>query len=171
MEIDLFYVQIYLGAFSFVCVVILVLFWCCRLSRIINRYLQTLGVIMQTVPLRGPQVMPLYSKYEVAGVYKDWQVLGGIKYRSVGIEVLPLPYIKIKLQPVIRYNLERLPNFTAIEKDRWLVFKVKHKLAWGIFDREYESFFSHDFIVNILERLVAVAEDLERGKKVEDIFS
>lgn len=144
-------------------------FWFFRLRRLIDNYLVVLGQILDSKPKKKHRLFPLYSKIEVIGIYKDRQVVGGIHYVGLGFEWMPLPYIKIKLREVIRYNYHRVPNFAYIDKG-WLVLKIKERLPWGVFDKNFNRFFSKDYIVITLTRLSAVADDVERGKTLEDIF-
>ena len=143
--------------------------WFYRIRRFVESYLYDLADVVGSRPLRKNRWLPFYSKYEVAGVFKDRQIIAGIKYSGIGIEWMPLPYIKIKLKEVIRYNLNRMPEYAYIDKG-WLVFKVKHRLVWGIFDKDYGRFFTKDFIVITVTRLLSVADDLERGKTIEEVF-
>jgi len=151
------------------CAIVIGYGWFYRVRRLVNLYLQNFSEIIGSKPLRKNRFLPFYSKYEIAGVYKGRQIIGGIQYSGLGIEFMPLPYLKLRLKEVIRYNIERLPEFAYIEKG-WLVFKHKHRLVWGIFDKEYERLFTREFILITLARLLAVAEDLERGKTIEEIF-
>ena len=154
---------------SIFCILVIGYEWFYRIRRFVDSYLDELSRAVGTRPLRKRRLLPLYSKYEVAGVLKGRQVIGGVKYSGVGIEWMPFPYIKIKLKEVIRYNVNRLPEFAFIDKG-WLVFKIKHRLVWGIFDREYSRFFTKDYILIALTRLIAVADDLERGKTMNEVF-
>jgi len=161
--------RIIIGGGSVFCIAVIGYGWFYRIRRFVDSYLDELAQSVGSRPLRKHRLLPLYSKYEVAGVFKKRQVIGGVRYSGVGIEWMPFPYIKIKLREVIRYNLNRLPEFAFIEKG-WLVFKIKHRLVWGIFDREYNRFFTKDFVIISLTRLAAVADDLERGKTMDEVF-
>lgn len=144
-------------------------FWFYYIRKIINNYLVMLCEIIDCKLIKKPRLLPLYSKNELTGTYKDRQVIAGVQYIGIGFEWMPLPYLMIKLKDVIRYNYSKLPDFTFIKKD-WLVFRIKERLVWGIFDRNYSRFFSKDYIVIALARLLAVAEDVERGRTLEEIF-
>jgi hypothetical protein len=96
-------------------------------------------------------------------------VILGIQYVGLGFEWMPLPQIRIKLKDVLRYNYSRVPDFAYI-KSGWLVFRIKDRLVWGVFDKSYPRFFTKNFIIITLTRLLAVAEDAERGKTLGEIF-
>lgn len=143
--------------------------WFYRIRRIIDSYLKLICEIIDCKSIQKRRLMPFYSKNEMVGTYKDRQVIAGIKYVGLGFEWMPLPYIKVKLNDVIRYNYNRIPNFAFIKRG-WLVFRIRERLTWGIFDMNYNRFFTKEFIIIALTRLIAVAEDAERGMTLEEIF-
>jgi len=114
-------------------------------------------------------LLPLYSKDELKSIYKDREVIVGVQYVGLGFEWMPLPYIRLKLKDVIRYNYGRVPEFAFI-KNGWLVFRIKERLIWGIFDKNYSRFFTKDFIIITLTRMMAVVEDTERGRTLGEVF-
>ncbi len=144
-------------------------FWCYRIKKIIDNYLEILCGVIDCIPLKKIRLLPLYSKNEVKSKYQNREVIAGIQYVGLGFEWMPLPYIRIKLKDVIRYNYNRVPNFAFI-KSGWLIFRIKERLVWGIFDKNYNRFFTKEFIIIALTRLLAVADDAERGKTLEEIF-
>ena len=144
-------------------------FWFYRICRIIDSYLEMLYNIIDCKPIKKRRLLPLYSKNEARGTYKGREVIAGVQYAGLGFEWMPLPHIRIKLKDVIRYNYNRIPDFAFI-KSGWLVFKIKERLAWGVFDKNYNRFFTKEFIIITLTRLLAVAEDAERGKTLGEIF-
>lgn len=144
-------------------------FWFYRACKIIENYLDNLSGVLSCQRERKRKFSLFYSRYELSGTYKGRPVIAGIQYVGLGFEWMPLPYIKIKLKDVIRYNYNRLPDFAYI-KMGWLVFKIKERLTWGVFDKNYNRFFTKDFVLIALTRLLAVAEDVERGKTLEEIF-
>jgi len=152
----------------FIVLAIIIYFWFFRIRRLVNAYLEALCELIDAVPQKNKWI-PIYSKSEAIGMYQGRQVVGGIRYLGKGLEWMPLPYIRIKLKDVIRYNYHRVPNFAYIERG-WLVFKITEHLSWGILDKEYKRFFSKDYISIALSRLLAVVEDVERGKTLEEIF-
>ncbi len=143
--------------------------WLYRIRKIVDSYLNISCEIIDCQQTAKKRFFPLYSKSEIVGVYKDRQVIAGIQYIGLGFEWMPLTYIRIKLKDVIRYNHNRVPNFAFIQSG-WLVFKINERLTWGILDKNYTRFFTKDFIVITLTRLLTVAEDVERGKTLEEIF-
>lgn len=144
-------------------------FWFYRIRKIIDSYLGVLCEIFDCKPIKKHRFFPFYSKSEIRGTYKGREIAAGIQYTGLGFEWMPLPYMKIKLKEVIRYNYDRIPYFAFI-KNGWLILKIKERLVWGIFDKNYSRFFSRDFIVITLTRLLAVVEDAERGKTLGEIF-
>jgi len=143
--------------------------WFFRIRRIIDAYLELVCNIIDCDPKKVRRMFPLYSKNEIAGKYQGREVITGVQYVGLGFEWMPLPHIRVKLRDVIRYNYHRIPNFAYI-KNGWLVFRIKERLVWGVFDRNYSRFFTKDFIIITLTSLLAVAEDSERGRTLEEIF-
>ena len=143
--------------------------WFYRIRRTIDDYLDMLSEIIDCKLIRKHRLLPLYSKNELTGTYRGRQVIAGIQYIGLGFEWMPLPYIKIKLKDVIRYNYNRIPDFAFIKRG-WLIFRIKERLVWGIFDKNYNRIFAKEFIIIALTRLLAVADDSERGKTLEEIF-
>lgn len=143
--------------------------WLFRIRKIINNYLNLVCEIINCEPSKKFRLLPVYSKDEIRGTYKDREIIVGLQYVGLGYEWMPLPYIRIKLKDVIRYNYSRVPDF-AIIKSGWLVFKIKDRLVWGVLDRGYSRFFTKNYIIIILTRLLAVAEDAERGRTLGEIF-
>ncbi|MDD5291579.1 MAG: hypothetical protein PHY46_00120 [Candidatus Omnitrophica bacterium] len=144
-------------------------YWLYRIRKIVSGYLNISCEIISCQEKPRKRLMPLYSKGEIEGVYKGRQVIIGIQYIGLGFEWMPLPYIRVKLKDVIRYNYNRIPDFAFIQSG-WLVFRIKDRLTWGILDKNYTRFFTEDFMVIALTRLLSVAEDAERGKTLEEIF-
>ncbi|MDD5617744.1 MAG: hypothetical protein PHG69_01485 [Candidatus Omnitrophica bacterium] len=145
-------------------------YWFYRIRKIADGYLNDVCEVINCQPVSQKRLIPLYSKDEIKGVYKNREVVAGIQYLGLGFEWMPLPYIKIKLKDVIRYNYNRIPNFAFIQRGGWLVFKINERLTWGVFDKNYDRFFTKDFIIITLERLLSVADDAERGKTLREIF-
>lgn len=144
-------------------------YWFFRIRRTVDAYLELLCNIVNGESRKGIRLLPLYSKNEVVGKYKDREVIAGILYLGVGFEWMPLPHIRIKLKDVIRYNYNRIPDFTYI-KNGWLIFKIKERLVWGVFDKSYNRLFTKDFIIITLTKLLAIAEDVERGRTFGEVF-
>jgi hypothetical protein len=144
-------------------------FWLFRIRKIINSYLDLVGNIVGGKPKVDFRLLPVYAKDEITGEYQGRKVIVGVQYVGAGFEWMPLPYIGIELRNVIRYNYSRVPDFALI-RSGWLVFKIKERLVWGVFDKSYPRFFTKDFIIIALTRLMAVAEDVERGRTLGEIF-
>jgi hypothetical protein len=43
-------------------------------------------------------------------------------------------------------------------------------VLWGIFDKNFEQVLSKNYLIIALERLLATAEDVERGRTLKEIF-
>lgn len=156
-------------AVIFVVLLVVAYFWFFRIRRLISGYLNALCDLVHCPPKTRYRWLPFYSRNEIAGLYKTRELVGGIRYLGRGLEWMPLPYIKIKLKEVIRYNYRRLPYFAKIEHG-WLVLHITENLPWGLLDKRYRQFFTKQYLVIMLERLVAVAEDVERGRTMGEIF-
>lgn len=144
-------------------------FWLFSIRRIINNYLEFVCNIIDCKSPRKKRLLPVYSKNEIKGKYKGREVIAGVQYVGLAFEWMPLPHIRIKLNDVIRYNFSRVPDFAYIKRG-WLIFKIKERLLWGVFDKNYSRFFTKDFIIITLTRLLAVAEDAEKGRTLKEIF-
>lgn len=155
--------------FVVVVVFIVIYFWFFRIRLLIDSYLRELYELVNYQPKRKHRLIPFYSKSEAVGLYKDREVVGGIRYLGRGLEWMPLPYIKIKLKDVIRYNYHKLPYFAQIERG-WLILNIVERLPGGLLDKGYKRFFTKHYLVITLARLITVAEDVERGKTLKEIF-
>ncbi|MFH1621518.1 MAG: hypothetical protein ABIA97_00145 [Candidatus Omnitrophota bacterium] len=143
--------------------------WFYRIRKIVSGYLELLCNIIDCKSKPKRRFIPFYTKHEIKGDYKNREVIAGVRYVGLGFEWMPLPHIRVKLKDVIRYNYNRIPDFAYI-KSGWLIFRIKERLVWGVFDRNYRRFFTKEFIIIALTRLLAVAEDSERGRTLEEIF-
>jgi len=47
---------------------------------------------------------------------------------------------------------------------------VRMPILWGVFDRNFPQIFSHENLRIALDRLLAIAEDLERGRTPKELF-
>ena len=148
---------------------VLIYFWFFRIRRLIDGYLDVMYELLQCQSAKRHRLFPLYMKEELVGSYQGREVVCGIRYRNRGFELMALPFIKIKLKSVIRYNYQRLPYFAQIERG-WLVLHITKQLPWGMFDKEYLKLFTKESLVITLTRLLAVAEDVERGKTLQEVF-
>lgn len=115
------------------------------------------------------RIPPFYNKQEIGGVYKGREVFIGIVYSGFRNEFLPLPHIQMCLKETVGYNISRLPDYAVIEKN-FLIYKVRMPILWGVFDRNFPQIFSHENLRIALDRLLAIAEDLERGRTPKELF-
>jgi len=144
-------------------------YWFYKLKNMIEEYLKFTCEIISCKNLRKRSWISLYSRVELEGSFNGRNAIAGVQYVGLGFEWMPLPYIKIKLKDVIRYNYDRIPDFTYIQRG-WLIFKIKDRFTWGVFDKRYSHFFTKEFVNVTLTRLAVIADDIERGKTMEEIF-
>jgi hypothetical protein len=119
--------------------------------------------ILGAKAVNGNIIPPFYRKVELKGVYKGREVFLGVLFTGFKNEYLPLPYIQMRLKDAMGYNINRVPNYATIEKN-FLVYKVKLSVLWGVFDKNYPQVFGKSYLVVALEKLLATAEDVERGR-------
>jgi hypothetical protein len=115
------------------------------------------------------RIPPFYYEQEIGGVYKGREVFIGIVYSGFRNEFLPLPFIQMCLKETVGYNTSRLPDYAVIQNN-FLVYKVNMQILWGVFDRNFPQIFSQDNLRIALDRLLSIAEDLERGRTSKELF-
>lgn len=151
-------------------VVALVAFiWFYRVVRIVHAFLGNVKEVIGGKDINHRKSVMFFRKEELSGFYKGRQVIIGVDYSGFNGEFLPLPFIQMKLKEAISYNYHRLPNYTTIEKNN-LIFKVKVAILFGVFDRNYPKVFSRNYLIIALEKMLATAEDVERGRTISDMF-
>lgn len=156
--------------FCIVGIIGLVFFWWSyRVIRIVRAFFRNTIDVIGGEYVEQRKFRIFFKKEEIRGVYQGRQVLFGVDYSGFNGEFLPLPFIQMKLKEVISYNYHRLPNYATIEKNN-LIFKVKVSLLFGVFDKNYPKVFSRNYFVIALEKMIATAEDVERGRAISDIF-
>jgi len=109
------------------------------------------------------------AKGRLKGTYKGREVLVGVIFSGFKGEFMPFPHIQMRLREAIGYNTNRLPNYAVIEKG-YLVYKVKLSVLWGVFDKNFPQVFSKNYLIISLEKLLATAEDVERGRTIKEVF-
>lgn len=149
--------------------IVFLLWWFYRISTLVNVFLKYGLEITGAQFVKGRWIPPFYRKIEIVGNYKGRDVGLGVIFAGIRNEFLPLPHIEMKLKETIGYNMNRLPNYAVIEKNS-LIYKVRLSVLWGVFDRSYLLVFSKSYLVVALEKLLATAEDVERGRSVR-LFS
>lgn len=150
----------------FVSAVLSLLFFCCwlwRVATLTEVFLKNVQETLRATWQGKNRSFLIYKKEELKGSYKGREVIIGVIYAGFKGEFMPLPCVRMKLKEALGYNTNRLPNYAVIE-DRHLVYNVKPSLAWGVFDKNYPQVFSKNALLVILEKLLAAAEDLERGR-------
>jgi hypothetical protein len=149
--------------------VVLVIWWFVRIVIVVGVFLKGAREVVgggETAPTR---LLPFYSKEEVSGSYKGREVVIGVVYSGLQGEFLPLPYIRMRLKEAVGYNTNRLPHYAVIEK-KFLLYQTKLSVLWGVFDKNFKHVFSKNHLIIALERLLATAEDVERGRTIKEIF-
>jgi hypothetical protein len=160
-EIDIFGRMIFtvLGALF----VALLLWWFYRISTLVNAFLGYALEVTGAQFVQGLRIPPFYRKIEITGNYKGRDVNCGVVFAGFKNEFLPLPHIEMRLKDTVGYNMNRLPNYAVIEKNL-LIYKVRLSVLWGVFDKSYLLVFGKSYFVIALEKLLATAEDVERGR-------
>ncbi len=152
--------------FIFIC---LLVWWFYKVYSLVEGFLRYGKEITSGEYVSGKAFVPFYRAVEIKGTYKGRQVQLGVIFSGLRSEFLPLPHISMKLKEAIGYNTNRLPNYAEISKG-FLNYKVKLSILWGVFDRNYPPVFSKSYLVIALEKLLATAEDVERGRTIGEIF-
>lgn len=148
---------------------LIVFWWFYRVLTIVRAFFRNTIDVIGGKYIGSKSTGFFFRKEEVEGVYKGRQVIVGVDYSGFNGEFLPLPHIQMKLKETLSYNYHRLPNYAAIEKSN-LIFKVKVSILFGVFDKYYPKVFSRNYFVIALEKMIATAEDVERGRTISDIF-
>jgi hypothetical protein len=141
----------------------LALIWYYRIITLGENFLKTSMKLLNEVKRRKSGGNIFYHKVEFSGIYKGREVFVGIEQTGLRGEFLALPYIQMKLKDALTYNMNRLPHYAFVQK-KMVVYKMKVNVFWSIFDKNYPQVFSQSFFIVCLERLLATAEDLERGR-------
>ncbi len=147
----------------------LVVLWVARVCRPVESFLASARGLLSGAVLRKGRVPPFYIREEVKGIYKGRDVCVGIVFSGFKGEFLPLPLVRMRLREVIGYNSSRLPNYAKIDKN-FIVYKPAASLLWGVFDRGYPLLFSDNYLSIALEKLLATAEDVERGRTINELY-
>lgn len=149
--------------------VVLVFWWYYRSSVLVSAFLKYGVDILGGKFVSGSRIPPFYRTVEIIGTYKGREVFLGVVFTGFKNEFLTLPHIQMRLRDAIGYNTNRLPNYTEIKKN-YLIYKVRLSVLWGVFDKNYPQVFSKSYLIIALEKLLATAEDVERGRTVGEIF-
>lgn len=148
---------------------VLVVWWFYLIITLVNSFLKSGFEVTGGRPVNGKGMPPFYKIVEIQGTYKGRDVLLGVLFTGFKNEYMPLPHIQMRLKDTLGYNINRLPNYATIQKN-YLVFKVRLSALWGVFDKSYPPVFSKSYLVIALEKLLATAEDVERGRTAKEIF-
>lgn len=146
-----------------------IFWWFCRVIVLVDGFLKMAREVLGAQSFVRNHLPFFYHKKEMRGSYKGRDVVVGIVFAGLQGEFLPLPYISLRLKETLGYNMNRLPNYAVIEKN-YLTYKVKLSVLWGVSDKNYPPVFSKHYLVIALERLLATAEDIERGRTLKEIF-
>ncbi|MFA5038393.1 MAG: hypothetical protein WC732_01785 [Candidatus Omnitrophota bacterium] len=142
----------------------LVIAWMIRSSLGVAHLLKSAWEVLGSQTVSQPRL-----GQTVRGTYKGRDVSIGAVYSGIKGEFLPLPDIRMRLKEVIEYNINRLPHYAKIDRND-LVYLPKLNLPWGVFDRAFPTVFSKNYLVMALERMLATAEDLERGRTIKELL-
>ena len=148
---------------------VLVIWWFVRVVMLVGVFLKAAKEVIGDNGALKSRLLPYYYQEEVKGSYKGREVSIGIIYAGLQGEFLPLPYIRMRLKEAVGYNTNRLPHYAVIEKN-FLIYQSKLSVLWGIFDKNFEHVLSKNYLIIALERLLATAEDVERGRTLKEIF-
>jgi len=159
------YTLFVLGGICFV----LIIWWFVRVVMLVGVFLKAAKEVIGGSEAIKSRLLPYYYKEEVKGSYKGREVSIGIVYAGLQGEFLPLPTIRMRLKEAVGYNTNRLPHYAVIEKN-FLIYQAKLSVLWGIFDKNFEHVLSKNYLIIALERLLATAEDVERGRTLKEIF-
>jgi hypothetical protein len=146
----------------------LALVWYYRVITLAENFLKTAAKILSDPLRRKANGAIFYGKDELSGIYKGRDVVIGIEHTGFKGEFLAVPSIQMKLKDAMGYNLNRLPHYAIVDK-KMVVYKIKINVLWGIFDNNYPQIFSQSYLIMSLERLLATAEDLERGRTSKEL--
>lgn len=149
--------------------VVLAVWWLYRVNTLIDNFLKIGSGILGGKAIVKTRIPFLYEKEELKGSYKGREVIVGVIYSGLQGEFLPLPCIQMRLGESMGYNMNRLPDYADISKNL-LVYKIKLSVPWGVFDKGYPQVFSKSYLIIALEKLLATSEDVERGRRMKDIF-
>ena len=148
---------------------VLLVWWHIRIAMLVGVFLRASREVLGTKVEIASRLLPYYRKEELKGSYKGRLVSVGALYSGLQGEFLPLPYIRMRLKESVGYNTNRLPYYATIEKN-FLVYQPKLTLLWGVIDKNFVPVFSKSYLIVALERLLATAEDVERGRTLNEIF-
>ena len=165
MDIYLKYILTTIG----IIFVVLVVWWLYRINALIENFLKMGSEILEGKAITKIRIPFIFEKEALKGSYKGREVIVGVIYSGLQGEFLPLPFIQMRLIESLGYNTNRLPNYAGISNN-FLVYKIKLSLPWGVFDKTYPQVFNKNYLVIALEKLLATSEDVERGRRVKDVF-
>ncbi len=148
---------------------VIFLWWYYRMICIVEAFLKTAMDLLGGQRIQEAHRSLFYKKEEIKGVYKGRDVVIGAAFSGFKGEFLLLPVIRLMLKGALGYNLNRLPHYAAIDKNT-VSYKVKPNVFWGVFDKNYIQLFSKNYLIIALDRLLATAEDLERGRTSKEFL-
>jgi len=146
-----------------------VFWWFYLILTLVSGFLKIGKGVISGQFVNGNTTPPFYRITEIKGSYKGREAYLGVMFAGYKNEFMPLPHIRLKLKETVGYNLNRVPDYAVIEK-YYLVYKVKFSALWGVFDKNYPSLFSKNYLIDALEKLLSSAEDVERGRDQQRIL-
>lgn len=146
-----------------------IVWWLVRTTLVIEHFLKASREVLGAEDARKVRRLPFFASREIQGSYKGRDVHIGVRYSGLKNIFLPLPRICVTLKETMGYNTGRLTQYAAIEKNT-LIFLPKVSLVLGVFDKGFEKVFSKNYLIMALEKMMATAEDLERGHPLKEIL-
>jgi len=147
-----------------------IVWWLVRTTLVIGHFLKASREVLGVEAVRLPPGLAFLANRQIRGIYKGRDIYIGVSYSGIKNIFLPLPRICMTLKETMGYNTGRLTQYAAIENNT-LVFLPKVSLALGVFDKGFEKVFSKNYLIMALEKMMATAEDLERGHPLKEVFS
>ncbi|MDD5019079.1 MAG: hypothetical protein PHH75_02345 [Candidatus Omnitrophica bacterium] len=147
----------------------LVVAWLARTVIVVEHFLKVSRDVLGVSGRPKVRWTPAYEPCEIKGTYKGRDISVGVIYAGFKNEFLPLPHICMNLKESIGYNTGRLPHYAAIDKNT-LIFLPKVSLVFGVFDKTFPWLFGKNYLIMALEKMLATAEDLERGHSFNEVF-
>jgi len=143
--------------------------WLIRVGILAQGFLRLAAGVIENPQRAGKNNFFFYRKDELRGVYKGREAVIGVFGAGTKGEIVSYPYIALRLREAMGYNLNRLPHYAVIEKG-CVVYSLKFTGLLGVFEKSYPQLFSRNYLIIALDRLLATAEDLERGRTYKEIF-
>ncbi|MGE5279563.1 MAG: hypothetical protein ACM3L6_02320 [Deltaproteobacteria bacterium] len=144
--------------------------WICRVAVLSHGFLRMAADVLEGGRRQRAGALRPYGRDEMRGTYHGRDIVLGIAFAGIKGELMTYPHIALRLRKALGYNLNRLPHYAAIEKG-YVVYRMRASGILGVFEKNYPEFFCRKTLIMALDRLVAAAEDLERGRTYGEVFT